>query len=336
MTNDSGALQRAVDTAARRREALVLPAHHTYLLTRSLELPSHAVIVGQGASTVLRFSWSVKFPGRDGTLIGNVHPDGGDHDIVLDDFAVRGAGSGRPSGPNSTRPAPFVPGVRLRHVDGFRITHLDVGYVAGISVLYQDCGNGLIARNHVHNSGRDGITGMWRDGRSAGPVGNIVVRHNVISDVGDDGIAVVGPDHQWGTTRPSNILIGRNRILGWRRNPNGLQLGRGIALLAVERVVVRDNYVRRTVSSGVLVGGSARPGGLARLTGDTWGSSYVLLTGNTIIAAGADRSGSTSIDFGGIGAAIVAEDSDHVTLRGNVLARPAQGRVVFSHCQACG
>jgi hypothetical protein len=336
VTNDSASLQRAVDTAARRRETLVLPARHTYLLTRSLELPSHSVIVGHGASTVLRFSWSVKFPGRDGTLIGNVHQDGADHDIVLDDFAVQGAGSGLPSGPNSTRPAPFVPGIRLRDVDGFRITRLDIGYVAGISVLYQNSGNGLIAGNHVHNSGRDGITGMWRDGGSAGPVGNVVVRDNVISDVGDDGIAVVGPDHRDGTTRPSNVVIERNRILGWRRDPNGLQLGRGIALLAVNNVIVRNNYVRRTVSSGLLVAGSARPGDLARLTGDTWGSSQVLLAGNTVIDAGADRSNNRNTDFGGIGAAIVAEDSDHVTLRSNVLVRPAQGRVVFSQCQACG
>jgi hypothetical protein len=62
----------------------------------------------------------------------------------------------------------------------------------------------------------------------------------------------------------------------------------------------------------------------------------VLLAGNTVIDAGADRSNNRNTDFGGIGAAIVAEDSDHVTLRSNVLVRPAQGRVVFSQCQACG
>jgi hypothetical protein len=319
-------MQDAVDWAAARHGEVLLGADRTYLLSSSLLLPSYSHIVGQGSTSVLRFTWSLNLPDTDGFLVGNADQNTGNHDISLDNFAIHGAGDGLPSGPNSTRPAPRAPGIRLRLVDRFKIHRVDVGYVAGISILYQGCHQGLISGNHVHDSGRDGITGTWH----MHTLTHITVRRNVVSRVGDDGIAIAGPRYVDGARRPFAITIKNNRIIGWAANPNGLQMGRGIAVLAANRVVVRHNRIRRTVGTGVLVSWS--PNREVVNPDDPWSSSHVWVVDNTVIRPGADA----TPEFSGRRDAILAQHSINVAVRANVVRRPTQGAVVFQDCASCG
>jgi hypothetical protein len=181
VTDDTAAVQRALDAAARRHASVRLAAGRTYLCTQSIQMPSGTHLSGQGKTSVLKFSWTENTSSTDGYYLGNTDQTSGNHDIALDDFAILGAGTGLPSGPNAIAVDPWVPGIRLRLVHRFTMTRLDVSHVPGISVLYQGSDEGVIERNHVHDSGRDGITGTWHLRNMT----HIVVRHNLIERVGD-------------------------------------------------------------------------------------------------------------------------------------------------------
>ncbi len=333
VADDTAAVQRTLDAAARQDARVELRAGATYLCSRSVQLPSGAYLFGHGTSSVLRFTWTQNTASGDGYYLGNAEQTSGDHDITLDDFAIRGAGSGLPSGPNAIASAPWVPGIRLRLVHRFAITRLDVSHVAGISVLYQGSDEGLLANNHVHDSGRDGITGTWHLRNMT----HVLVRDNLIERIGDDGVALVGAPGQTANTRaqPHDLVVQHNRIRGWDRNPNGLQIGRGIALLSVRRTWVTGNTVQRTHSYGILLAGSTRAFSTDPRTGRPWRSGDVLVEGNRILGAGANRSGSRVTGADGGADAIRVKDSVHVVVRRNLIVRPAAGRVVVSDCQGC-
>ena len=216
--DDTSAVQMALEVAAEGGARVLLREGSTYLCNEPLRLPSGSHVVGQGPTSVLRFTWTSPDAGGP-YYLGNENQQTGDQNIVLDNFAIVGGGSGLPTGPRYSGPVDDVPGIRLRLLTNFRLTRLDVTRVAGISVLYQGCVGGVIADNYVHLAGRDGITGTsFTEGLK-----DIVLRDNRIEKMGDDGIAVISASvrHVTQSPIPSDIVIANNVIPAGRTTSTG-------------------------------------------------------------------------------------------------------------------
>lgn len=331
-TDDSAALQQALDTAARDGARVVLAAR-TYLCDRAIDLPSGTHLSGTGSRSRLLFTWAENTPSTDGYLVGNQDQLVGNQDIVLENFAIEGGGSGLPSGPAEIRENPRVPGIRLRLVERFRISGLEITKVAGISLLYQGSSEGVIEDNHIHDVGRDGITGTWHKRN----LSHMVIRDNLMQRIGDDGIALVGaPGEQVNTSElPRDLLVEGNTIEGWDSNPNGLIIGRGIALLAVTRVMVVDNLIDRTHSNGILVAGSTRDFSTDPATGEPWRSSDIRLEGNRVLSAGQNQIGSQPVTADSGGTGILIKSSDRVILLDNEVRDSRTAEVEQFDCGGC-
>lgn len=332
--DDSAALQQALDAAADSDKKVLLSGDHTYLSKRALTVPSKSYVYGEGAGSVLKFTWTENDSKHDGFYLGNEDQKNGNTDITFDNFAIEGAASGKPGGPKSMREAPRVPAIRLRLVDRFEVTNLNVSYAPGMSVLYQGCSNGRLSGNTVHHSGRDGITGNWHKKN----MHEILVENNKISKIGDDGIAVIGASGQTPNNKaiPYNIVVRNNEIHGWPENPNGLQIGRGIALQALTKVVVSNNLVERTHSDGILLAGSTRSFSKDPKTGERWRSSDIDIVGNRVVDAGQNYKGSHK-DIREPGHnGITVKASDNVTLRENDVTNSYGKDVWFGRdCKKC-
>lgn len=332
-TDDTAALQRAIDSAASQDAAVELAADRTYLLSRALELPDGAHLSGSGPSSRLRFTWRFNDDEHDGFYLGNRDQDaGGNSDITLADFAIVGDGSGLPAGLNELHHEPRVPAVRLRLVDRFRIEGLDIGHAPGISIIHQGCSNGVIADNRIHDSGRDGINGTWH----VRNMREILIEDNVITRVGDDAIAIIGtpgnlPNRD---ALPHDVLVQDNVIRGWESNRNGLLLGRGITVMAARRVGIVGNVVDRTHSAGILVAPSTRPFSRNPATGEPWRSADISIVDNEILDAGQNYDGPGAPKSSGRDGVLVKQ-SDRVWAVGNTITNPYGRTTAFYDCRSC-
>jgi hypothetical protein len=318
--DDSAALQRALDRAARVGAKVRLARGKTYLSTRSLDMPSTTFLYGAGRSSVLKFDWRVNDDAHDGYYLGNEDQvDGGNTDITLRDFKVRGAGYGRPAGLKAMQSDPLVPAIRLRLVKRFDISHLEITRAPGISLIYQGSSQGRVKRNFIHNSGRDGINSTWHHRN----LHHVVVARNRIKHVGDDAIAVIGAPGQTPNRKvlPHDIVLRDNKIIGWKDDSVPNQLGRGIALLAVTEVTLSHNLIDGTDSEGVLVAGSTRSFSRDPETGEPWRSSHIKVVRNRIYHAGHNG--------------VAVKHSDRVRLRHNVIRYASARRVAMYDCGSC-
>jgi hypothetical protein len=214
-------------------------------------------------------------------------------------------------------------------VTGFTINGIQVRYAPGVSISYLASQNGLIENNHVNRSGRDGITGFATSGLN---LAHVTITNNTIIGVGDDAIAVDLP--QSGTppsALPTDITISDNTIAGWPNNPNGKQLGRGIALNGVNGASVTGNTITNTYSAGLEVSGCT-----ARWCGGTfakWPATNITATGNTITNAGQNYAGSTegqnSQPTYGV---YVYNSAVPVTISGNTITNSLSGPVLNAGC----
>lgn len=334
VVDDTAALQAAVDAAAESDGRVVLGSARTYRITRSIQLPSGAHLTGQGSSSVLRFTWRRNDPQHDGYYLGNEdQTDNGNTDITLQRFAIRGAGPGVPAGPKEIQPAPNVPAIRLRLVERFRISEVDIGFAPGISVIHQGCSDGAIVGNSIHHSGRDGINSTWHYRN----MHDILIADNVITKVGDDAVAVIGAPGQAVNRKvlPYNVVVRDNVIRGWPANPNGLALGRGISVLAATRVRIEGNVIDRTHSAGILVAPSTRPFSFDAETGRPWRSSDIQVTGNRVVDAGQNFVGSSRVVGEPSHEGILVKKSDDVWVWDNTVLRPYGDSVTFRDCRRC-
>ena len=331
-TDDTSALQRAIDAAAAQDSKVVLAPDRTYLVSRSLLLPDGSHLTGSGPSSRLEFTWRFNDDEHDGFYLGNRDQLGGNRDITLTDFAIVGAGSGLPAGPNEIHPEPRVPAIRLRLVDRFRISGLDIGYAPGISIIHQGCSNGAIVGNRIHDSGRDGINGTWHIRNMY----DILVADNLITRVGDDAIAVIGTPGNLANrdSLPRDILIRDNVIRGWTENPNGRLLGRGITIMASRRVGVVGNLVERTHSAGILIAPSTRSFSYNPETKQPWRSADVSVVDNEIRDAGQNFDGRGDPEESGRDGLLVKQ-ADRVWSVGNTITNPYGKAVAFYDCRAC-
>jgi hypothetical protein len=333
-SDDTAAMQAAVDAAAERGARVVLGEDRTYLLTGSIELPSGTFVTGAGPSSVLQFTWRFNDPEHDGFYLGNREQTGeGNTDIVLQRFAIRGAAPGTPAGPKELLTEPNVPAIRFRLVDRFRISQLDIGYAPGISIIHQGCSNGAIVQNNIHHSGRDGINSTWHHRN----MHDILIADNVITKVGDDAIAVVGAPGEAVNRQalPYRIVVEDNVVRGWPSNVNGLALGRGISVLAASRVRLERNVIMRTHSAGILVSASTRPFSIDPGTGAPWRSSRIQVVDNRIVDAGQNFVGTDPDVDTPKHDGIVIKESDHVWLSRNTVIRPYGEEVSLLDCRRC-
>lgn len=315
--DDSAAVQRAVDVAARRGSVARLSAT-TYVMDHALQIPSRGKLTGTGRKSVLKFTWIYNSNSKDGYYVGNrdqVDADTRDKRIRLRGFAIVGDGTGRPSGPNAIAPKPWVPALRMRLVDHLVIRGIHVRRSPGISMLLQGVTDTLVEHSSIDRSGSDGINIGWFER----PSHHVLVKRNVVRRVGDDGLAVVGyPMEDVRRTKAVHrVRLSRNKILGWDENVNGLMLGRGIAVLGARRVKVTNNQVERTHSTGILVSGAGRPGLIDPATDKPWRSHRVLVRENDVRDAGLLSRGSKDFIPVGLLGGFVCKDSDHVEVRRN-------------------
>jgi hypothetical protein len=342
--DDTAAVQAAVNAAAGKLPVW-LGAGKTYVCNSTILLPSNTTLEGAGTNSELKFTWFDAQGSHSGgnPYLGNKDTRTGDTNITLTNFQLVGATDGLPSGPNSLYPNDLTAGIRLRTVDRFSITHVEVSDTPAIAITYQGSQNGTLEYNYIHNSGRDGITGFWYIQN----LSNIVVSHNYIAKVGDDGIAINGlvasPGPLNTSALPTNIQITDNTIAGWSSNPNGRSLGRGIALNGVNGVLVKDNSVNGSYSAGILVGGCIShlcPNGtLDPSTGQPWRSKNVQVLNNSITNAGQLSIGSlidqlvdgaaqskNGLDFYG---------TDDSTASGNTITNSLGAAVDVTDCNDC-
>jgi hypothetical protein len=296
-TDDTTAMQEALKAAAGK--TLWLPANRTYLISRTIAVPSNTAVVGAGPTSILKFNWRrVESAGSGGG--SNLRSAGTSaRNIRLSNFVLEGAGDGYPAGAKKDNRKGLVPMLKLILVDGFSVMNMELRNAAGLSISYTGSRNGVFRNNYVHHSGRDGITGYRNTRRN---VTDIVVDSNLIEKVGDDAIAINGlvPGHDLRAPRdgsralPHRIRITNNVLRGWRKNHNGQNLGRGIALNGVAGVLVASNRISRPNGTGILLTG-CNPH-ICRGSSTLWRSTKARLLGNTIFrATGGSRPGAIAI-----------------------------------------
>jgi hypothetical protein len=253
--NDYPALQRAIDVAAQSGVPVRLSADARYDSRHWLRLVNGSALIGAGSSSVIKFHWTKNDDRHDGYYVGNKDQLTGNRHITVARLHILGAGRGKPAGLSAGNRLSNVPGIRMRLVHGLRIHHVEISRGPGISMLVQGSRGVRIRDNFVHNSGRDGINIGWfkRDSR------RVLVEDNLIRRVGDDGIAIIGAPPRRHEPSGLQFRVLHNRILGWRIDPNGDQLGRGISVLGARRVLIRHTRIRNPNSAGILIGPSSRP-----------------------------------------------------------------------------
>lgn len=324
--DDTQGVQSAFNAGAGK--TVWLSGGKTYLIKSSLRVPSNTKVLGAGPTAKLKFTWywATGPDSGGGPYITNKNPGTGDNNVTLSNFVMVGAGTGLPGGLASQNPLGLNPGVRIGKITNFTVSHLEVMNVPGIAVNYTGSSHGLIEYNHVHNSGRDGITGFYGNGPT---LSDIDVRHNLVENTGDDGIAVNGisdttPNH---TALPTDIRIVNNTVKGWPKDPNGKLLGRGVALNAVDNVLVQNNTVTFAEQWTILLSGCndhlCQTGTYDPATGKPWLSRRVRILDNTITHTG------------GGGAGIMIDTTRDSTITGNTISNPGGQLILNRMCNNC-
>ncbi len=261
-------------------------------------------------------------------------------DISLQDFSIVGAGSGLPSGPNTLYPNGLAVGVSLHGVNHFELTGLDISHIPAISVAVRGASNGVISNNDIHNSGRDGINASWWNSTN---LTNLVISHNIIARVGDDGIDLDGTPGEGSTTLgesnrsalPTNLVISDNQISGWPSNVNGKALGRGIFLRSISNSRIVNNTVTDTFADGIMLRGSGN------LAGDfnpadhaPWQSTNIQILDNRVERAGQLSTHSSLNIPRQHSYGIEIQDSTKVTLEGNTVLNSLNQNLHIASCTA--
>ncbi|MFC5405037.1 right-handed parallel beta-helix repeat-containing protein [Cohnella soli] len=245
VANDRAAIQKAVDQAGANGGGVVYFPKGVYLVDDSIVVSKDNVILkGVGPESEIRIT---KHPKRVVVISGSSH--------------------------NAVRYLQVSLGVgdvqRHDNDEGIYVTNKAKDFLIE-KVLGN--GKGIMARGEVDGGViRDNIIKKTlADGiHLTGGSKNIVVENNLVSETGDDSIAVVSYKAQ--QMLCSNITIRGNRI--YRSH------SRGIAHVGGEKVLILNNRVINTTSSGILID---RDGNY-----DTYAPDDTRVEGNTVKFAGA-------------------------------------------------
>jgi parallel beta-helix repeat protein len=218
-TNDRTAIQAAVDKASSVGGGTVFFPKGVYLIDNSILVnKSNVVLEGAGWGAEIRITTHprrvIVIEGSSHNVVRNLQVSLGVADVSRND---------EDEGIYVTSKA-----------TDFLIENV-LGNAKGIMVRGQVSG-GTIRNNTIKNSLADGI-------HITGGSKNIVIENNVLIETGDDAIAVVSYRSQ--QTMSSDITIKGNRIEN--------SLSRGIAHVGGKKVVIIDNQIDGTASSGILV-----------------------------------------------------------------------------------
>lgn len=276
-----------------------------YTLNKALDLPSHTHLVGTGPNAVLHFTWfspglAAVDPGGLAYL-QNSDPRNGNTDISLENFVVRGASDGTPSG-SSADAAPnggLALGLRVWDTTYLTVQHMHFVNIPGGAISGFGLANSSLTDNDLDHLGRSGVSLFPSHDL---PTRQVDILRNHVHFLGDDGIAVASTtqkDCNFSWT-PNNLEIRSNLVESWASAPpdwiaRGIMQGRGIAVLGGSNIDVVNNVIRNIAESGVLVRGSDLPG---QLRPDTtpWVARQVTVRNNDIrrigfAAVGEQRSG---------------------------------------------
>jgi hypothetical protein len=325
VADDTRAVQAAVN-AAGSTKIVWLRANKTYLCHATIDALSGTNIEGAGPATVMKFTWfdGAGTASKGSHFLGNKDAAGGNTNVTFSNFVVAGSTNGMPSGSNATHPNGMAEAIHLRQVATFSITHMEVMNTPGIGIEYHGSSNGTIGYNHVHNTGRDGITAYVGSRNTH----DIIVANNLIEKTGDDAIAVNGlGSGSNNTALPYNFQILNNTIRGWSTDPNGLEAGRGIALSGADRVLAQNNSVTFGQTYAFLIRGCTPSlcgaGDIDPATGKPWLDRDIQALGNTITHSGG----------GGYGVSIDTTRTSTVT--GNTISNVGGTVLRDVMCQNC-
>lgn len=276
------ALQNAFDYAKAHGEAVYIPPG-TYDHSGTLSIDG-VTVYGAGDSSVLQAT----DPAHEAIYLTGANAS-------LSDVAVDGTGSARLSTPDSAD-------VVAQGASNFAIKDVHITGSASAGIMSFESSNGTIENNTVENTLADSIhlTDASHD---------ITVSGNLVTNSGDDGIAVVS---YAGESAPvSNVTIQGNTVL---HNEGG----RGVSVVGGTGVQILANHIE---------GGPADLAGIYIAAESQWNTytvHNVLVQGNTITDAGGLSSGQ---------GAITLYDSetgsnDGITVSGNQIDAPRKAGIL--------
>jgi|GEM_PF-1740102 len=143
----------------------------------------------------------------------------------------------------------------------FVIEGITVDSSAATGILVTACEGGQIVNNVIKRTLADGI-------HLTTVSSNIVVSGNRVSDVGDDGIAVVS--YISGGAKTNNVTISDNIVVGGST--------RGITVVGGDEVVIIGNMIINSALAGIYIASEA--------SANTYGATNISITGNNIDSAG--------------------------------------------------
>ena len=298
-TDDAAAFLKGLDATRASGATLFLPPGR-YRCGRLIQAKTPCRIAGAGEQSQLVFDRDLPFgpPFRSLFIEGPRGAASGENSCQLRDFAL----TGQSNGPEGRATNELLAGIGVQYVSG-HLDGLTVRQSWGMAIVYHACHDLTIRRCHVVRSGRDGITGFWKNQR-------VWIMDNVIQEPGDDGIALNAADEKVGGSLAEDIYIAGNQI------ENGRFFGRGIYLAGVGRAHVVDNSVRSVVSSGIAVTPS--------LLTDAR-STDVEIIGNRVSYVGAAESQQPLVG-------IRLDSSDRVRILNNVVEASGTEGVFALHC----
>jgi polygalacturonase len=309
-TDDSVAIQDAINAANAKGGGTVLLQGITYYCEHALKIPSNITLTGLNTRSTLVFPWLTESVDKmSSSYIVNTSQN--ETNITLSNFTVMGGDTiannkldvgnqnpqnGLPAGSSRAAVAnngsSLASAIRIEVAKNININHLEIADSPANGISLWGVINSTVTNNDIHNSGRGGIVYFWTNMQTNK---NMTITNNLINYLGDDGIAINGTDGGSDNTTgalPTNITITNNRIRSWALSEmtgwpaaerNAIQ-GRGIALLGVTQANVTNNTIHNIAESGILIRGSDIPG---QCNGSSaWYSSNVTVTGNNIASIG--------------------------------------------------
>lgn len=229
--------------------AIIPPDEFAILTEQSLGMGSSTTMLGSGDESALYFAFNdmTRTPQNALFLIVNKHRvlNGGDHDISLRSFTIRGASPGGPLG------VPSNPGVTCLFQYADRVSVIDVRFqkTFGPCVHYQGCVETRVINSKVEDCGRGGFMALGRDGRSM--YDHLVTGCQIVG-VGDDAIAC--PQTSPNTGLGKRITISGNNIDGVYNVTNNADGGRGILCLGVAGIAITGNVIGECASRMLVIG----------------------------------------------------------------------------------
>jgi uncharacterized secreted repeat protein (TIGR03808 family) len=214
--DQSGALQRAIDEAARTRVPLLL-APGVYR-TGGLTLPHGARLAGVPGATRLVYT-------QGPSLLSAGHAE----TISLSGLTLDGG--------NQTLPA----GRALAHFDdikSIRITECAIGGAGGNGITLESC-NGEVTHSTITGAAQGAL--YCNDSRG------LIIADNTVLKSGNNGIQVWQSDRRYDGT-----LIADNRVEDTTARAGGSgQYGNAISIFRAGNVIVRGNHIRNAAFSAI-------------------------------------------------------------------------------------